>query len=277
MSPPLSELPADLAGALAPPSAALASFLKDLRHAPVVGSTNDEAAALARGGALEGTVVVADEQTAGRGRQGRTWQSRRGDGLYVSLVFRPLPGTMPGPETTLLTLMAGVATVEAVRHAGVERAEIKWPNDIVVPSAHGGRWRKMAGILAEATIVGRDIDFIVLGIGVNLRRPGEAGADDLWTSIAEETGRPAERGILLRGLLEALAHGRAALRAGRADAVLEAWRAAAPSARGRRVGWRDGDRARTGTTDGIDEAGHLLVVDDDAAPHALAAGEVQWL
>ncbi|MCL4812358.1 MAG: biotin--[acetyl-CoA-carboxylase] ligase [Vicinamibacteraceae bacterium] len=270
------DLPPDLAAAFAAPSGALASFLARLHHAEVVGSTNDVAATFAKAGALEGTVVVADEQTAGRGRHGRVWQSRRGDGLYVSVVFRPLPGGMPGPETTLITLMAGVATVEAVRRQGASRAELKWPNDIVVPVGGGGAWRKMAGILAEATVVGTDIEFIVLGIGVNLRTPSAEELRAITTSIEEERGEPADRGRLLYDLVERLAHGRALLREGRFDDVLDAWRAAAPSARGRRVEWRDGDRIRAGITKGIDASGHLLVEADGEA-RALAAGEVRWL
>lgn len=270
------DLPRDLAAALVPPPSALEAFLSGLHYGAVVGSTNDVAAEMARAGAPEGTVVVADEQTAGRGRHGRVWQSRRGDGLYVSVVFRPLPGTMPGPESTLLTLMAGVAAVEAVRRQGVARAEIKWPNDIVVPVAPGGAWRKMAGILADASIVGLDIEFIVLGVGVNLRTPRVDDLPGVSTSLEDERGRPADRGVLFRDLVDGLARGRTALRAGRFDAVLEAWRAAAPSLRGRSVTWREGGHVRTGTTVGIDEAGHLRV-SADGREHALAAGEIQWL
>ena len=147
---------------------------------------------------------------------------------------------------TFLTLMAGTAAVEAVRRRGVARAEIKWPNDIVVTPAHGGAWRKLAGILAEATVVGREIEYIVLGVGVNLRTPMVPDVRNIATSVEEERGGAADCGALLRDLADGLARGRAALREGRVEAVLRAWRAAAPSSCGRRVTWRQGGQAVRG-------------------------------
>lgn len=110
-----------------------------------IGSTNDVAAGIAAAGDAEGLVVIADAQTAGRGRRGHTWFSPPGSGLYISLVLAPAQATHSVPRAvSLLTLMAGVAIAEAIERVSGLHADIKWPNDLLV-----GR-RKLAGILAEA-------------------------------------------------------------------------------------------------------------------------------
>ena len=119
-------------------------------------STNDVALALAAQGDCEGTIVLADQQTAGRGRLGRAWHSPAGNGLYVSLVLRP--ARVPG----LLTLAAGVALAEAVEAVTALPPDIKWPNDLLV-----GR-RKLAGILAETA--SGDVPQVVIGYGINVGR-----------------------------------------------------------------------------------------------------------
>src|SRR5262249_594491 len=130
-----------------------------------VPSTNDVAAACAERGAGEGCVIVADTQTAGRGRHGRSWCSPPGAGLYVSLVLRPLPHALP-----LLTVGAGVAVAEGIRAATGLAPALKWPNDVYVGS------RKLAGILAEAGAAPDGAQHVVLGVGINLlpaAYPGE--------------------------------------------------------------------------------------------------------
>ena len=116
-------------------------------------STNDDGLAWAAAGAPEGAWIVAGMQTAGRGRRGRVWASPPGAGLYLSVVFRPWPATAPDspsdPAMSLLTVMAGVAVVEASADATGVRATLKWPNDVVVET-DGAPPRKLAGILAEA-------------------------------------------------------------------------------------------------------------------------------
>jgi BirA family biotin operon repressor/biotin-[acetyl-CoA-carboxylase] ligase len=226
---------------------------------PTIGSTNDVAATLAS----EGTVVVADEQTAGRGRRGHTWFSPPGSGLYASVVLTPGRARIDRVRaTTLLTLMAGVAIAEGIETASGLRVDLKWPNDLFV-----GR-RKLAGILAEKT----PEEFIVLGYGINIgpmAYPSEIA--DRATSLESELGRAVDRHLLFAETLTALARRYGELLDGRFDAILDAWRGRAPSATGARVRWAE----QSGTTAGIDDHGALLVRVDDGVER-IVSGELQW-
>src|SRR5713101_1771541 len=124
-----------------------------------VSSTNDVARELALAGASEGLCVIAREQTAGRGRQGRSWSSPPGEGLYLSLILRP---QVTASASAMITLAAAVAVAETLRLGFHAAADIKWPNDILV------RGRKICGILVEAAIEGDRLQYAVLGIGVNI-------------------------------------------------------------------------------------------------------------
>ena len=123
----------------------------------------DVAAATIAAGAAEGVVVVADEQTSGRGRRGREWQSPPGAGLYLSIVFRPSRDAAGARVASLLTLAAGVAVRSGIGRATGLWADLKWPNDLLVGE------RKLAGILAEGHGIGTDAQAIVVGVGVNVR------------------------------------------------------------------------------------------------------------
>lgn len=158
-------------------------------------STNLQALALARAGAAEGTVVVANGQSRGRGRLGRSWESPIGAHLYVSVVLRP---PMPVVRAPALTLLAGVALHDAVSGMGLGAARLKWPNDLLV---HG---RKLAGILTEMAAEGERIRHVVVGIGVNV----QGRADELSPEVAQRAVTMAEilqyrsdRGLLLAALL----------------------------------------------------------------------------
>lgn len=299
-------LPDDIARRLAARAAALGAFARVPRYHACVSSTNDVAARLAEAGAPEGAWVLAEEQTAGRGRRGRTWVSPPGAGLYLSVVFRPPPFVrgagsasaraggggvvVDGRATSLLTIMAGVAAATAVRAATGLAPTLKWPNDVVIepPSAadessRGGagragfsRFRKLAGILAEASATGGELQFVVLGIGINLTPaayPPDVAARA--TSIEGELGRPADRAEVLIDVLSALADGRRALLDGRAHEVLQAWRASAPSSTGRRVRWQTGGQASLGVTQGIDDSGALLVR-TETGTERIIAGDLEW-
>ena len=237
---------------------------------PTIGSTNDAAAALARTGGCEGAVVVADEQTAGRGRRGHTWFSPPGAGLYVSVVLAPASACDPQRATQLLTLAAGVAVVEAVEETVGLAADLKWPNDVY------RRGRKLAGIIAEALssdVVGNPV---VLGYGINVRaaRYPPDLADGV-TSLEAELGRTVDRAGLLVGTLTVLARRYDDLLAGRYDAILDAWRRRAPGAFGSRVCWSDPSGRRSGLTAGIDDDGALLVRVGECTER-IVGGEVQW-
>jgi BirA family transcriptional regulator, biotin operon repressor / biotin---[acetyl-CoA-carboxylase] ligase len=304
-------IPADIAEQLARRARDLGAFAQHPRYHATVSSTNDVAARLADAGAPEGTWVIADEQTAGRGRRGRTWESPPGAGLYLSVVFRPqagaqtpmstergaqtdveTPGVVRGGAddrvTPLLTLMAGVAAVSGVRAATGLAPTLKWPNDLVIEpfrrdadreagvGVSVSRFRKLAGILAEASAAGGALQFVIVGVGINLTpaaypRDVEARA----TSIEGELGRPADRALVLVEVLAALAANRRRLLDGHAADVLQAWRAMAPSSVGRRVQWMAGERRVGGVTQGIDDRGALLVK-TDAGLERVIAGEVHW-
>jgi BirA family biotin operon repressor/biotin-[acetyl-CoA-carboxylase] ligase len=229
---------------------------------PAVGSTNDVAASLPHR-----SVVVAGEQTAGRGRRGRTWFSPPGSGLYVSVVLAPAAARVdPARATTLLTLTAGVALAEGVEAATGLSVDLKWPNDLLVSG------RKLAGILAE-----RHADTVVLGYGINVLAtafPPELRGQA--TSLESETGRRIESDLVLDDTLAALSRRYEDLLDGRFDAILDAWRRRAPAASGARVSWTTMEGTQSGVTAGIDAQGALLVQVGDRVER-IVSGEVNWL
>ena len=235
-------------------------------------STNDVAARLAESGAEQGTTVVAEMQTAGRGRHGREWFSPPGAGLYASMIVRTGP-EMPDDASpaALLTLASGVAIAEAVHAVTGLPAEIKWPNDILV----GGR--KLAGILAEAAVQGGVLQSVVVGFGVNLRQasyPREIAAR--VTSIEAETTRAPDRALMLAEIVAAMGERYGDLRAGRFDAILSAWRQLASSLSGARVEWDSPAGVVCGRAEDIDRHGALLVRVGGKVERVVA-GEVRWL
>ena len=223
---------------------------------------------MAERGTPEGRVIVANAQSAGRGRHGRSWASPPGAGLYVSTVLRPPPHALP-----LLTIAAGIAVAEAIQAATGLVTDVKWPNDVY---AHG---RKVAGILAEASSSSdaAAIQHVVVGAGINVMPaaypPEIAGRA---TSLEVELGRGVDRGLLLAEYLSALAARYQDLLDRRGDAVVRAWRARAASMLGRRVEWEGSGATREGVALDIDDTGALLVRTSAGAVR-LAAGEVRWV
>jgi BirA family transcriptional regulator, biotin operon repressor / biotin---[acetyl-CoA-carboxylase] ligase len=237
-----------------------------ITHFATVSSTNDVAATLP-----EGAVVVADEQTAGRGRRGRQWFSPRGSGLYVSVVVAPSRSIDAARATALLTLAAGVAVAEGIGAAAGLPVQLKWPNDLYV----GGR--KLGGILAEAATTGGAVERAVVGFGINIGNAAyPPDVADRATSIERELGgRPVDRERVLHGALASLAQRYDDLLAGRFDGILDAWRARAPTAAGARVTWTSAAGPVDGVTAGIDAAGALLV-HAGGRTERIVAGEITW-
>lgn len=265
-SPPPSEIAAAFTGALA----RSLPLRLDPRWFVSVASTMDVANEAAQAGAAEGVVIVADEQTAGRGRRGRSWHSPAGAGVYLSFIFRPAYEALAGPGLGLMTLAMGVAVRRAVVRATGVAAELKWPNDVMV-----GR-RKLAGILAEGAGIGTTSQVVIVGIGLNVRaaaHPGDVAVRA--TSIEHELRHPVDRARVLEELLTAVAHTYDALRRGMTDDMLRAWREAAPSAQGARVAWDTSEGRREGTTAGIDPSGALLVRTPRGVER-IVAGELSW-
>jgi BirA family biotin operon repressor/biotin-[acetyl-CoA-carboxylase] ligase len=259
-------LPAELAEAIAAVHARLAPLGSRFQFFPTIGSTNDVAARHAAFGDHEGAVFVADAQTSGRGRRGRTWFSPPGAGLYVSTILKPSRSRERERATLLTTMAAGVALVEGVRRATGLTPSLKWPNDLYVGK------RKLAGILAEG--VG---DSVVVGYGINISTasfPSELG--DRATSLETELGRAIDRGVVFAETLASLAGRYDDLLSARFDAILDAWRTLAPGAHGARVAWTTPEGERSGVTAGIDERGALLVRCGDSVER-IVAGELTWL
>lgn len=223
-------------------------------------STNDDAKRAARGGAPHGATWVAERQTAGRGRQGRTWVAAPGDALLVSVLVRT---PCPPAHVPQLALAAGLAVRDAVALAapGVE-VRVKWPNDVVVDG------RKLAGVLVEGVSTGSRVDAIVVGVGVNVRAfPPEMA--DRATSIDWLSGASTDRARLLVELLVALDRD-LALVAARGVASVRARLAAADALLGEAVT----SDAGSGVAVGIDDDGRLVVRGDDGAVMRWSSGEV---
>ena len=243
---------------------------------PSVGSTNDEALSLADAGAPEFTAVLADEQRAGRGRRGRFWASPLGAGMYLSVIVRD-EGL--GSAVPLVTLAAGVAVAEAVVEVSGLPVELKWPNDVVI----GRPWRKLAGILCEASALGTPQGVMVVGVGVNLQRAAyPPDVADRATSLDAECDRPVALADLVVATMCRLREHVTRLRDGQKATVLDRWRRFGQSALDNQtVAWQDSRGLCRGTACGVSDTGALLVRTADPVSgrpqvEHLIAGDVQW-
>ena len=265
-------LPPLLAAAIARERGRFGAHVSEVLYARVLPSTMDAAAGLADAGGGHGLVVVAGQQTAGRGRRGHSWVSPEGAGLYFSVVVRPpvAPVTDGVPSVLgLLTLAAGLAVAEGVGHATGLEASLKWPNDLFYGF-------KLAGVLAEGHRIGGDGQFVVVGIGINVRDVEYlTDAQGRATSIEKEMGRAPEPGALLAEVLAAWAQRYQDLLDGRYARVMDRWRVRASGLVGRPVAWTDGSGEHEGTTTGVDDAGALLV-DTGYRVVRITAGAVVW-
>jgi BirA family biotin operon repressor/biotin-[acetyl-CoA-carboxylase] ligase len=257
--------PADVQSALNAARERLGAFAA-LRYAESIGSTNDAALSLATAGEPEGSSVLADEQTAGRGRRGRSWSSPPGAGLYLSVILRGA-GLTASPG--LVTLGAGTAAAAAVQTATGLPVRLKWPNDLVI----GAEWRKLGGILCEA----QGPDALVVGIGINLTaaaHPPDVAAR--FASIEGELARSVDRAVIIVECLDGLRRLASALRQGHAEAIVGAWRErAADGWRAAPVQWTEGDRIISAVAEDVDADGGLIVRRDGRLERVVA-GEVLW-
>jgi BirA family transcriptional regulator, biotin operon repressor / biotin---[acetyl-CoA-carboxylase] ligase len=262
-------LPDEIADALAQARPRLGPLGLRLLWFDNIGSTNDRALAWAEAGGEEGCVVLADAQSAGRGRLGRSWASPAGAGLYVSVVLRPPSQAMP-----LLTVAAGLGVSEGIASATGLQTQVKWPNDVCVA---GRPPRKLAGILAEAGSSADRVLHVVLGIGINLlpaSYPPDVAARA--TSLEGELGRAVPRGAVLAECLAGVWQRYEMLAAGRSGDVLAAWRVRAAATFGRRVEWDEPAGTRRGIARDVDASGALVVAGESGVVR-LTAGEVRWV
>ncbi len=237
-----------------------------------VDSTNKMLRSLARSGVAEGTVVLAEGQSQGRGRLGQPWFSPAGVNLYMSALFRI---SVKLREAPVFSFVASLALADAVKDLGLAPA-IKWPNDVLV----GGK--KVAGSLMDCATHGEAVEFIVLGVGVNVNVDlatlhealGPSGR--AATSLAAVVGREVDRNALAADYLNHLDLWVLRYRAEGAAPILAAWRER-DILTGRRVEIRGGGPAFDGRALGIEDDGHLVVQDSKGARHAILTEEVRVL
>jgi BirA family biotin operon repressor/biotin-[acetyl-CoA-carboxylase] ligase len=236
-----------------------------LHYREAVDSTNRVAMALAREGAADGTVVLTDRQTAGRGRLQRSWQSPPGCNLYLSVILRP---AIPPHDSAQITLLAGVAVAEAVASVCAAGVGIKWPNDVRI------RGRKVCGILTEMRTVGGQGAVIVgIGLNVNIRKGDfDPGHCDTATSLREETGRDHSREDLFVILCERLGHWYEIFLHAGFSPVREGWLVRSEMA-GKHVRILFRDEVQEGVVEGIDRDGALLIADGRGEVRRITAGD----
>ena len=230
------------------------------------GSTNDVANSLVLEGARHGTVVVAEEQVAGRGRFDRIWYSEKGSGIYASVILRPALAPTAAP---ILTLMAGLAVHHAVTEVTGLAADIRWPNDVLVND------KKVCGILTEMSAEVDRIHGVVLGVGLNVNHrqmPAELTA--IGTSLRIEGGKSYSRVQVFVTLLKKLEHYYRLLLEGGNTAITERWAMASSYAGGKRVRVVTPSGDFLATTLGLDPSGVLRLRRDNGQEEKLLAGEI---
>jgi BirA family biotin operon repressor/biotin-[acetyl-CoA-carboxylase] ligase len=242
------------------------SWVREVCSYTSVTSTNDVLKDAARRGAPEGTIAIAQTQTAGRGRHGRAWTSAEGN-LFLSLLVRPRLEVV-----SLLPLAAGLAVVEALDVFGAS-GRLKWPNDVLVGE------RKLAGILAEAASDAGGIESVVVGVGVNVNLDPAAMPEDIRdtaTSLLHETGRRHEVSAVASAVLGCWVRWYDALRED-PERVRHAWRERAVEWWGRVVEVSSAGQPLRGIARGIDASGALLLETDDGRTVPVLSGEARLL
>jgi BirA family biotin operon repressor/biotin-[acetyl-CoA-carboxylase] ligase len=233
-------------------------------------STNLRARELAAQGAPEGTLVVAEQQTQGRGRRQRTWFSPPQLGIYASLILRPAIAPMEAPR---MTLLAAVAVADALLAQTPLKVTIKWPNDILV------RGRKIAGILTEVSTGMDTVDYMVVGLGLNVNGLSSEFPEEIRshvTSIRSETGAPFSRSQLLRSCLEHFEHYYDIFHARGFAPVLQRWRSLTDML-GRRVRIDMIGTQCAGEVSGFDQDGFLILRDQGGRSIRIFSGDVTFI
>ncbi|MEW5948707.1 MAG: biotin--[acetyl-CoA-carboxylase] ligase [Thermodesulfobacteriota bacterium] len=241
----------------------------EVQYLSTTGSTNDVARDLAEKGAPEGTIVIAEAQTKGRGRLGRTWHSPTGAGLYFSIVLRPRLDPSDLPK---ITLLAGTAVAESIEETIGLHPVIKWPNDLLLAG------KKLAGILTE--LYG-DIasPYVILGIGINVYTRREEFLPELQetsTSLAMVGGQDISRADLMQAILMHLGRWYELFKKGAFQPILDAWRKRCVII-GARVRISSGEKELEGTIVDVDLSGALLLRDQAGQIRRILSGEViRW-
>ncbi len=230
-------------------------------------STNSEAYRMAGEGGEEGEAVVADRQLRGRGRLGRRWLSPPGVNLYVSIILRPPIAVKNAP---LLTLMAAVATVKATKRISGLQPRIKWPNDLLINN------KKVAGLLNEMKCKAGKVEFVVLGIGINVNMTLEMVPEEMRstaTSLREELGYDISRVEFLSALLREVEREYLTFLTGEPGRILRQWEEFSQIV-GKFVEMRSFNEVIRGKVKGIDSNGSLLLSAPDGSERRVIAGDI---
>ena len=254
-----------------------------VEHHASIGSTNDRARELAQANAPEITLVSADEQLTGRGRQNRAWFTPPGTALAISLLTRP---AIAASHAMRLTMLAGLAAVEGIEQATGLRLDLKWPNDVVTLNndqltLSNDQWpvdplpltRKVGGILTEASFQGDSIEYAVVGLGINVNVDfsGNAELQTIATSLKTLRGNEIDRAVVLKAIVAAFVEHYAWLHDG--ERLREAWAARLINL-GREIRVQLDDEIITGRSDGVDDDGALLLRTPDGQVQRLLSGDV---
>lgn len=225
---------------------------RDIEYYTTLGSTNAEAASLLQKGAKEGTVVLTDSQTAGRGRHGRSWFSSAGKGLTVSCILRP---NISGRSAGLVSLVAALAACHAMEKFQLT-PKVKWPNDILLSG------KKVGGVLVHTKFHGNVMSAAIVGIGINVNETEPEFPDsirDSTTSIAVEKGSPVQRELALAWILNALENWYARLKSGDSASVVSSWEKRC-SHMGKKVRFTRNGESVVGIFEGVAEGGEAIVL-----------------
>lgn len=232
-----------------------------------IDSTNDLARKCLEEGALEGLILMAESQTRGRGRMGRSWVSPAGTGIYLSVLLKP---KIEPQRLQQLTLMAGLGTVQAVNEFSSQKAQLKWPNDILLNG------KKLCGILSEYHPTQNEENAVIIGIGVNANHSQNDFPENLRpiaTSIKIETGRSVDRQVLATALIRHLDQEYDAFLRDGSAAVIQKWTENSDMF-GKNISVTKGKSVIHGTALGLDSQGRLLIRIKNGAEMAFDSGEV---
>lgn len=244
-------------------------FGKRIYHFFKIDSTNRVAMELGHAGEPEGSVVLAEEQTAGRGRAGRSWHSERAAGIYATVLLRPKLAPVQAP---LLTMMAGLAARAAVVDATQLPVDVKWPNDLMV------RGKKIGGILTEMHAEPSQVRFVIVGLGINVNQekfPAELAG--IATSLRAESGRTQPRMEILVRLLREFENDYNRFASEGSASVVKRFQEISSYAQGKRVRVTNGTESYSGVTAGLTSEGLLRVERDGGELATVVAGDVTEL
>ena len=241
-------------------------FNSKIRHFFRVGSTNVAAMEAAAAGEPDGTVFLAEQQTAGRGRGGNSWESAPSDGIYCSIILRP---QLPPADALLLSLIAGIAVAEAVEQTTGLHPDLRWPNDVLLEE------RKFCGILTEMNAEVTRVRYVVVGIGINVNQPSfSKELEPIATSLRLASGHEWSRVQIAAALLKSLDIWYRKLSDGTADsraAIFRKFEERSSFARSRFV-HVDEEGGYEGVTEGLDNRGFLQVRTDRGLRTVLSGG-----